>query len=139
MVSHEEGLQVVKRGFFLLGLITFAEVGVALLGNGHLIEGFRLSKYIMYPLMISLSLYKAYWIVYNFMHMAYEVKGLALSVLLPCLLLVWAVIAFFQEGGSWRERRDQILKKNQAPASTKPVSKPMGQLYTKHLKLNQIT
>ena len=131
MVSYEEGLAVVKRGFWLLGAITIGEVMIALIGNGHIIDGFFLPKWIMYPAMISMSLYKAYWIVYNFMHMAYEVKGLAMSVLLPCLLLVWAVIAFFQEGGSWGARREQILKKNEAPA--KPVAKQTGMLYTKHL------
>jgi cytochrome c oxidase subunit IV len=136
MVSYEEGLAVVKRGFWLLGAITVGEVLVALLGNGHVIDGFFLPKWIMYPVMISMSLYKAYWIVYNFMHMAYEVKGLAMSVLLPCLLLVWAVIAFFQEGGSWGARRAQILKKNEAPA--KPISKQTGMLDIRDLKLNKV-
>ena len=136
MVSYEEGLAVVKRGFWLLGAITVGEVLVALLGNGHVISGFFLPKYIMYPVMISMSLYKAYWIVYNFMHMAYEVKGLAMSVLLPCLLLVWAVIAFFQEGGSWGARRAQILKKNEAPA--KPVTKQTGMLDIRDLQLNKV-
>ena len=46
------------------------------------------------------------------MHMADEVKGLRMSVVLPMLLFVWAVIAFFQEGNSWKERRDLILEKN---------------------------
>ena len=136
MVSYEEGLAVVKRGFWLLGAITIGEVMIALIGNGHIIDGFFLPKYIMYPMMISMSLYKAYWIVYNFMHMAYEVKGLAMSVLLPCLLLVWAVIAFFQEGGSWGARREQILKKNEAPA--KPVSKQTGMLDIRDLQLNRV-
>jgi cytochrome c oxidase subunit IV len=67
----------------------------------------------MYPLMISLSLYKAYFIVYEFMHMRYEVKGLAMSVLLPMLLLVWGIIAFFQEGDSWKDRRELIKEKNE--------------------------
>ena len=137
MVSYEEGLAVVKRGFILLGLITFGEVFIALLGNGHIFEGFHLPKLIMYPAMISMSLYKAYWIVYNFMHMAYEVKGLAMSVLLPCLLLVWAVIAFFQEGGSWGARRQQILDKNEQPA--RPVAKKtIGMLDTKMLERSRI-
>lgn len=70
------------------------------------------------------------------MHMAYEVKGLAMSVLLPCLLLVWAVIAFFQEGGSWGARREQILKKNEAPA--KPVLKQTGMLDIRDLQLNRV-
>lgn len=136
MVSYEEGLAVVKRGFWLLGAITIGEVFVALIGNGHIIPGFHVHKAIMYPIMISLSLYKAYWIVYNFMHMAYEVKGLAMSVLLPCLLLVWAVIAFFQEGGSWGARRQQIKEKNEKVV--KPVSKATGMIDTKTLEPSQI-
>jgi cytochrome c oxidase subunit IV len=113
MQNYEEGIAVVKKGLGLLAAITLIEVAIALLGNGHIIEGFHLSKWIMYPLMIGFSLYKAYFIVYYFMHMAHEVKGLAMSVLLPCLLLVWAVIAFFNEGNSWHTRRDLIQKKNE--------------------------
>ena len=136
MVSYEEGLAVVKRGFWLLGAITIGEVFVALIGNGHIIPGFHLPKYVMYPMMISMSLYKAYWIVYNFMHMAYEVRGLAMSVLLPCLLLVWAVIAFFQEGSSWGARRKQIKDNNEKVV--KPMSKETGMLDTKTLEPSQI-
>ena len=136
MVSYEEGLAVVKRGFWLLGAITLGEVFIALIGNGHIIPGFTVTKWIMYPVMISLSMYKAYWIVYNFMHMAYEVKGLAMSVLLPCLLLVWAVIAFFQEGVAWGARRKQILDKNKI--EVKASSKATGMLLdTKKLESSQ--
>ena len=109
-VSYEEGKKQAYRGFILLGIITVAEVFVALIGNGHLIESVQLPKYIMYPIMIGMSLYKAYFIVNEFMHMKYEVKGLAMSVLLPTLLLVWAIIAFLHEGNSWGERREQIKK-----------------------------
>lgn len=111
-LSYEESKKVVFKGLLLLAVVTIAEVLIALLGNGHLIEGFELPKLVMYPLMIGLSLYKAYFIVYEFMHMRYEVKGLAMSVLLPTLLLVWAIIAFFQEGDSWGDRRSLIKEKN---------------------------
>lgn len=111
-LSYEEGKKQAYRGFVLLGIITIVEVIVALIGNGHVIEGFSLPKYVMYPIMIAMSLYKAYFIVNEFMHMKYEVKGLAMSVLLPTLLLVWAIIAFLQEGNSWGERRELIKDKN---------------------------
>lgn len=107
-VSYEEGKKAVFRGFVLLGIVTLIEVAIALVGNGHIIHGFELSKIIMYPVMIGLSLYKAYFIVSEFMHMKYEVKGLAMSVVLPTLLLIWAIIAFLQEGDSWGNRRQQI-------------------------------
>lgn len=111
-LNYEEAKKVVFKGLIILGVVTLAEVFIALIGNGHIIQGFELPKIVMYPLMIGLSLYKAYFIVFEFMHMRYEVKGLAMTVLLPTLLLIWAIIAFFQEGDSWGKRREQIQQKN---------------------------
>lgn len=108
----EEAKKLVFKGLILLAVITVVEVLVALLGNGHLIEGFTISKWLMYPLMIGMSLYKAYFIVYEFMHMRYEVKGLVYSVLLPTLLLVWAIIAFFNEGGNWKHNRNVVKERS---------------------------
>jgi cytochrome c oxidase subunit IV len=112
-LSYEESKKLVFKGLILLGIVTLVEVFIALIGNGHVIEGMEWPTWVMYPLMISLSLYKAYFIVYEFMHMRYEVKGLAMSVLLPMLLLVWGIIAFFQEGNSWKDRREQIKEFDQ--------------------------
>lgn len=136
MVSYEEGLVTVRKGLILLGIITLVEVAFALLGNGHIIDGLTLPKWFMYPIMIGFSLYKAYYIVYNFMHMAHEVKGLAMSVLMPMGLLIWAVIAFFQEGSAWGARRALILKKNETPAKT--VNKSTGMIDSKTLELKNV-
>ena len=107
-MSPEEGKKVVFKGMILLGIITLIEVFIALIGNGHIIPGFHLHKLIMYPAMIGFSMYKAYFIVYEFMHMRYEVKTLAMSVLMPTLLLVWAIIAFLDEGSYWKNSRAHI-------------------------------
>ena len=112
MLSREEGIKVVMKGLGLLAVITLVEVAIALVGNGHIIHGFHLPKWLMYPAMIGFSLYKAYFIVYEFMHMKYEIKGLAMTVLMPMLLLTWGLIAFFQEGNSWKQRRELIQEKN---------------------------
>jgi cytochrome c oxidase subunit 4 len=114
-LDYATAKKVVFKGLIILGLVTLAEVFVALFGNGHIIPGFYVHKLIFYPVMIALSLYKAYFIVYEFMHMRYEVKGLAMSVLLPTLLLVWAIIAFFQEGASWGHRREVVRQRNMEP------------------------
>ncbi len=127
MVSYEEGLKTVWRGLILLAVITVGEVGVALLGKGHIIKDFYLPTVVMYTLMIGMSLYKAYFIVKFFMHMGYEVRSLAMTVLLPCLLLVWAVIAFFWEGSSWGKRRELIQNKNEKVI--KPVEKTTGAVF----------
>lgn len=118
-LSYEESIKKVYQGLILLGVVTLVEVGLSLFGKGYIIGGVEEYKAVIYLVglgLIVLSLYKAYFIIYEFMHMRYEVKGLALSVLLPTLLLIWAIIAFFQEGGSWKDRRDQIQEKNAEPA-----------------------
>ncbi|MBK6392346.1 MAG: cytochrome C oxidase subunit IV family protein [Saprospiraceae bacterium] len=107
-LTYEESKLVVFKGLRLLAVITLLEVFIALIGNGHIINGFHLVKWIMYPLMISLSLYKAYFIIYEFMHMKYEVKTLAMAVLLPMTLLIWAMIAFFSEGNHWFNDRNYV-------------------------------
>ena len=122
-LNYEEGKKVVFRGFVLLGVVTILEVMVALIGKGYVIHGFHLPRSIMYLLMISMSLYKAYYIVYEFMHMRYEVPGLVRSVLMPTLLLVWAIIAFFYEGNTWRKWRSQI---NDRPIAQFSAAKPHG-------------
>lgn len=118
-LSYEESIKKVYFGLVLLGIVTLVEVFISLLAKGHIIHGAERYSFILYTgglLIIGLSLYKAYFIVYEFMHMRYEVKGLAMSVLLPTLLLIWAIIAFFQEGDSWKNRREQIKEKNELPA-----------------------
>lgn len=125
--SYEEQKRFVVRGLILLGIITLVEVFVALLAKGHLgMEKWEGAMHYLYMLaMVSASLYKAYFIVFFFMHMAHEVRGLAMSVLLPTLLLVWAIIAFFQEGSSWGASREKIKEKNEqvvTPAAPKTGS-----------------
>lgn len=110
-LSYEDSKKLVIKGLWLLAVVTLIEVAVSLFGKGHLIEGMEDLGWVMAIcalIIAALSIYKAYFIVYFFMHMAYEVKGLRWSVLLPTLLLVWAIIAFFQEGNSWKERREQV-------------------------------
>ncbi len=118
-LSYEQAKKVVYRGLVILAVVTLVEVFFSLLGKGHIIEALKhmpVVHYLVGLLIIVLSLYKAYFIIYEFMHMRYEVKGLALSVLLPTVLLIWAIIAFFQEGSSWKGRRDQVKEKNEIPA-----------------------
>ncbi len=130
--TYEEQKALVFKGLMLLGAITIVEVFIALLAKGHMVEGIKFSEgfghYLYMLLMISFSLYKAYFIIFYFMHMAHEVRGLAWSVLLPTTLLIWAIIAFFQEGSSWGARREQIKEKNEEPAKPAPTGMRQGYL-----------
>lgn len=111
--SYEKSKKIALSTIILLAVITIVEVLIALAGKGHLFGGALVMPwYIMGILMIALSVYKAYKIVFEFMHMKYEVKGLALSVLLPTLLLVWGVIAFLYEGSACKGNRTDIKERN---------------------------
>ncbi|TVR80441.1 MAG: hypothetical protein EA409_08405 [Saprospirales bacterium] len=104
--DYETAKKVVLKGLILLALVTVAEVFIALLGKGHIISGFYLPRWFIYLAMIGLSVYKAYFIMGEFMHLRYEVKGLVSSILLPFLLLVWAIIAFLWDGSHWGQQRE---------------------------------
>ena len=138
-LSYEESKKVVVKGLILLGIVTLVEVAIALFANGHIVESFDIGdSWMRYPymlIMIGLSLYKAYFIVYEFMHMRYEAKGLAASVLLPTVLLVWAIVAFFNEGASYGERRNVVNEKNKVEVEpTYKIKKTSMLENTKELK-----
>ncbi len=104
--SYEKSKKIATKTILILAAVTVIEVLIALLGKGYLIKGFELSLLLIGGIMIILSAFKAYMIVYEFMHMKYEVPGLRQTVLLPTLLLVWALIAFLYEGEYWKVSRD---------------------------------
>jgi cytochrome c oxidase subunit IV len=114
-ISYEQAKKDVFRGFWLLFIITIIEVIISLFGKGWL--GIDVQKIwwlygIAALVIIGLSVYKAKYIIMEFMHLGHEVQGLRFSVLLPTALLIWAIIAFFQEGDSWKNRRELIKEKN---------------------------
>ena len=130
-LSYEESKKAVFKGLILLGVVTLIEVFFSLLGKGYVIPGledYTWLAYLIGLILIALSLYKAYFIIYEFMHMRYEVRGLAMTVLLPTALLIWAVIAFFQEGNSWKERRDLIQDKDEESATEETKNTQEGYL-----------
>lgn len=116
-LTYEDSKKLATKTIIILAIITIGEVLFALLGKGHLKEGIEFNIVILGGVMIILSIVKAYLIVFEFMHMKYEAPGLAKSVLLPTLLLVWGVIAFTWEGSDWFKRRDLIKTKNERSAS----------------------
>jgi cytochrome c oxidase subunit IV len=136
-LTLEEGKKVAVTGFILLLVITVAEVIIALVGNGHIVDGLHFPKLVMIPIMCILSFYKAYYIVKEFMHLGHETRGMAASIVLPTLLLVWAIIAFLWEGDAWRSNRDYVKEKNQAPATEQkaPETKPTGAIQHKTFQL----
>ena len=117
-MTYEEAKRFVFKGLGLLAAITLIEVFFSLAGKGF-VPGLRWMEdiswfvYVIGVVLIGLSLYKAYFIVYDFMHLRNEVKSMSLTILMPMALLVWALIAFFQEGNFWGERRALVNDLNQ--------------------------
>ena len=125
--SYEKSKKIAFKTINILGVITIVEVLFALLGKGYIIEGVEVPTVYMALVMIALSLTKAYLIVYEFMHMKYEVPALVKTVLLPVGLLIWAVIAFFTEGNTWLNYRTNIKEKNKEKIEKREVKPPAKQ------------
>jgi len=109
-LSHEESVARATKIIIILAIMTISEVIFALLGKGYLIDGFTMPTIVIAGVMIAMSIAKAYLIVYEFMHMKYEIPGMVKSVLLPVFLLVWAIIAFFSEGAYWNNSRSKSIE-----------------------------
>lgn len=129
--QRKEDISVGVKGFIILLIVTFLEVGVALVGNGHIIEGHSWPAWLMIPLMIGLSLYKAYYIVSIFMHLGAEIGGMAYTIVMPMLLLVWGVIAFLWEGDHARHNRNYV--KDARPAAEEKVETPASETSMKEV------
>lgn len=118
-MAHEYSFakKIALKTIIILAVVTVIEVLIALTGKGYIIEGYHAPKLLMNSLMISMSLYKAYLIVYEFMHMKYEARGLRMSVLLPVCLLFWAIIAFLYEGNAWKGNRHTVSERSKVEVS----------------------
>ena len=131
-MTYEESKRFVFRGLGLLAAITLVEVFFSLSSKGFIpglrwMDGLVWIPYVVGALLIAFSLYKAYFIVFDFMHLRNEVKGMSYTILMPMFLLVWAVIAFFQEGNFWGERRATVQRFNERPTQSAPAVSPLEQ------------
>ncbi|MCX8210783.1 MAG: cytochrome c oxidase subunit 4 [Neolewinella sp.] len=128
-LSYEESKTAVWKGLGLLAAVTVIEVFLSLLKAQDWAKDFQPLFIFLALLIIVLSIYKAYFIIFEFMHMAYEVKGLAMTVLLPVFLLLWGVIAFFYEGNAWKGNREKIQDRNRIE-SVLDAPNPVGAIIT---------
>ncbi len=131
-LTYQESKSLATKTIIILAVITISEVIFALYGKGHLLEGHSLPGWLIGGVMIAMSIVKAYLIIYEFMHMKYEVPGLVRTVILPTLLLVWAIIAFFWEGSTWQGRRDRIRNANEKEITTAKT----GMVFEEYTKQN---
>lgn len=102
------------KTFWILLAITVVEVGLAFL---HLETGVP-NRLFLNGIFIILTVFKAFFIVAEFMHLRHEIKNLIYTILIPLLLFVWFIIAFLADGDSWKN-----MRKDLSPGTPAPVEK----------------
>ncbi|TGE10410.1 cytochrome C oxidase subunit IV family protein [Hymenobacter fodinae] len=58
---------------------------------------------------IILTIFKAFFIVAEFMHLKHETKGLIWSIMIPMALLIWLLVALVTEGNAIGAAVDNIV------------------------------
>ncbi len=97
--EYQSQVSSVWRVTVILAIVTIVEVA------GALLYPHSMPRIVLNLFFIIMSLIKAFYIVAVFMHMKYERRAMQLTVLLPTIFLVWAIIAFLWEGNAWLEYR----------------------------------
>ena len=81
--------KVIWKVFWILLCITIFEVAISFT---------PLSKTLLLYTFITLTIFKAYYIVFYFMHMKFEETALKFSILLPFVLIVYLIFIAIYEG-----------------------------------------
>ena len=93
--QYNSQVKAVWRATIYLTILTVVEVSMALFMHG------KVSTFVLNSLFVLMTLWKAYFIIGEFMHVKYESRALVMTLGLPLTFLVWAVIAFAHDGNAW--------------------------------------
>ncbi len=85
MAAHSSSTKHIWMTFFILLIITSVEVGLGIYNSSNPGE---MNWTILKWSFIIMTLWKAYYIVVNFMHVGTEVKSLQMTLLLPMVILI---------------------------------------------------
>lgn len=97
----------VLKTIIILSVVTIVEVGVAMIYDNVYPQGGG-PKLWLNLFMAVMSVVKVVYIMGIFMHVNHETPWFKRTILLPFLFLVWAIIAFAVEGGSWASMRELL-------------------------------
>ncbi len=105
--EYNDSRKDVLKTIIILSLVTITEVGVAIAYDVNNPDGGDF-KWAINLFMAVASVFKVYYIMGTFMHLKHETRPFLLTVLLPFLFLVWAIVAFTLEGASWQYMRSLL-------------------------------
>lgn len=86
-----EQRKTIWRTFWILLAITALEFAIAFTIDAGLLKT---------SIFVGMTIVKAFYIVGEFMHLKHEMKSLIWAILIPCIFVVWLLIALMREGGS---------------------------------------
>ena len=101
--AHGADFNMVKmiwKTFWILLVVTIVEIMSAVFLTNHI------PQMILNVFYVLMSLTKAFYIVSVFMHLRFEVKYMIITILIPMLFLLFAVVALLAEGNSWFHMRN---------------------------------
>jgi hypothetical protein len=99
--EYKHHVRDVYKTTVILSIITIVEVAIALIYEFVGIRQHGLPHLPLSIFVITASLVKAYWIMSVFMHIKHEKTAFTMTIMLPFLFLIWAIIAFIWEGHYW--------------------------------------
>jgi cytochrome c oxidase subunit 4 len=103
-VEYADGRKDVLKTIIILSIVTVVEVSVAITYDHFNPTGGHL-KWLVNLFMAVMSVVKVIYIMGTFMHLKAETRGFFLTVVIPFMFLIWAIIAFAYEGSSWQGMR----------------------------------
>ncbi len=97
--ENKSTLQVYPRNEEKIKKIWKTALIMLLITAGEFVMAFTMERgFLLYFLFIALTIWKAKYIMMDFMHLGDEVKPLFYSIIVPLIFLVWLVIALIKEG-----------------------------------------
>lgn len=93
------------KGFFILLVVTAVEVGFAFLNDAGHGETRFMSLAFQKWFFIALTLVKAYYIVFSFMHLGHEKFNFKLTISLTMILIVYFIALMMIEGYALRDTK----------------------------------
>jgi cytochrome c oxidase subunit IV len=105
--EYADSRKDVLKTIVILSIVTIVEVGVAITYDHFNPTGGSM-KWLINLFMAVMSVVKVIYIMGTFMHLKHETRGFFLTVLLPFMFLIWAIIAFSMEGSSFQHMRSLL-------------------------------
>ncbi|APG60385.1 cytochrome C oxidase subunit IV family protein [Christiangramia salexigens] len=97
---HESNTKRIWYVFAILSVVTIVEVILGIIKPVFLTDTFFLGMRLLNWIFILLTIYKAYYIAWSFMHLEHETKGLRRSIVWTAIFLIcYLVFILLTEGG----------------------------------------